>query len=46
MAEKAGQEAGLSRVRERVGQIDHDMQGLQQRFTEAQLVAQEITDNP
>ena len=42
MAEKAGQEAGLSRVRERVGQIDHDMQGLQQRFTEAQLVAQEI----
>ena len=42
MAEKAGQEAGLSRVRERVGQIDHDMQGLQQRFTEAQLVAQGI----
>ncbi len=42
IAEKAGQEAGLSRVRERVGQIDHDMQGLQQRFTEAQLVAQEI----
>ena len=41
MAEKAGQEAGLSRVRERVGQIDHGMQGLQQRFTEAQLVAQE-----
>jgi chromosome segregation protein len=39
MAEKAGQEAGLSRVRERVGHIDHDMQGLQQRFTEAQLVA-------
>ena len=42
MAEKAGQEGGLSRVRERVGQIDQDMQGLQQRFTEAQLVAQEI----
>jgi chromosome segregation protein len=42
MAEKAGQEAGLSRVRERVGQIDHDMQGLQQRFTEAQLVVQGI----
>ncbi|HLA61898.1 MAG TPA: chromosome segregation protein SMC, partial [Nitrospiraceae bacterium] len=42
MAEKAGQEAGLSRVRERVGHIDHDMQGLQQRFTEAQLVAQGI----
>ena len=42
IAEKAGQEAGLSRVRERVGQIDHEMQELQQRFTEAQLVAQEI----
>ena len=42
MAEKAGQEAGLSRVSERVGQIDHGMQELQQRFTEAQLVAQEI----
>ena len=41
MAEKAGQEAGLSRVRERVGQIDHGMQGLQQRFTEAQLLAQQ-----
>jgi chromosome segregation protein len=42
MAEKAGQEAGLSRVRERVRQIDHGMQGFQQRFTEAQLVAQEM----
>jgi chromosome segregation protein len=42
IAEKAGQEAGLSRVRERVGQIDHGMQELQQRFTEAQLVAQGI----
>jgi chromosome segregation protein len=42
MAEKAGQEAGLSRVRERVGQIDQGMQGLQQRFTEAQLVVQGI----
>jgi len=42
LGEKAGQEAGLSRVRERVGQIDHDTQGLQQRFTEAQLVAQGI----
>ena len=41
-AEKIGQETGLSRVRERVGQIDHDMQGLQQRLTEAQLVAQGI----
>jgi chromosome segregation protein len=40
-AEKAGQGAELSRVHERVGQIDHDMQGLQQRFTEAQLMAQE-----
>jgi chromosome segregation protein len=42
MAEKAGQEAGLSSVRERVRQIDDGMQGLQQRYTEAQLVAQEI----
>ncbi len=42
IAEKAGQEAGVSRVRERMGQIDHDMQGLQQRLTEAQLVAQGI----
>jgi len=42
MAEKTGQEAELSRVRERVGRIDDGMQGLQQRFTEAQLVAQEI----
>ena len=42
IAEKAGQEAALSRARERVGQIDHNMHGLQQRFTEAQLVAQEI----
>ena len=42
IAEKAGQEAGLSRVCERVGQIDHGMQGLQQQFTEAQLVAQGI----
>jgi chromosome segregation protein len=42
MAEKAGQEAGLSRVRERVGQIDDDMQGFQQRITAAQLVAQGI----
>lgn len=42
MAEKAGQDAEVGRVRERVGQIDQDMQGLQQRFTEAQLVAQEI----
>jgi chromosome segregation protein len=40
-AEKVGQEAGLNRVRERVEQIDHGMQGLQQRFTEARLVAQE-----
>jgi chromosome segregation protein len=42
MAEKAGQEGELSRVRERVGQIDQDKQGLQERFTEAQLVAQDI----
>ncbi len=42
VAEKEGQEAGLSRVRERVEQIDHDMQGLLQRLTEAQLVAQGI----
>lgn len=42
MAEKAGQEAEVGRVRDRVGQIDQDTQGLQQRFTEAQLVAQEI----
>jgi len=42
LREKGGQEAGLSRVRERVGQIDGDMQGLQQRLTEAQLVAQGI----
>lgn len=42
IAEKAGQDTGLSHVRERVRQIDHGMQGLQQRFTEAQLVAQDI----
>ena len=42
IAEKTSQEGGVSRVRERVGQIDHDMQGLQQRLTEAQLVAQGI----
>jgi chromosome segregation protein len=42
IAEKAGQDAGLSHVRARVGEIDHGMQGLQQRFTEAQLVAQDI----
>ena len=42
MAEKAGQEAGLNRVHERVRQIDHDMQEIQQRCTEAQLVAQGI----
>ncbi|TMQ31036.1 MAG: chromosome segregation protein SMC [Nitrospirae bacterium] len=42
LREKGGQEAGLSRVREGVGQIDGDMQGLQQRLTEAQLVAQGI----
>ena len=42
MAEKAGQEAGLNRVRERMTQIDHEMQGLQHRLTEAQLATQEI----
>ena len=41
-AEKTGQEAGLGRVRERVAEIDHAMQELQQRLTEAQLVAQGI----
>ncbi len=38
--EKAGQEAVLSRVRERAGQINDNMQGLQQQLTEAQLLAQ------
>jgi chromosome segregation protein len=42
IAEKTGQEAAVSRVRERVAQIDHGMQGLQHRLTEAQLVAQGI----
>jgi chromosome segregation protein len=42
MAEKAGQETGLNRVHERVRQIDLHMQELQQRCTEAQLVAQDI----
>jgi chromosome segregation protein len=42
IAEKTGQEAAVSRVRERVAQIDHGMQGLQQRLTGAQLVAQGI----
>ncbi|MDP3597533.1 MAG: hypothetical protein Q8S75_11115, partial [Nitrospirota bacterium] len=42
MAEKAGQEGELTRARERVGQIDQDKQGLQERFTEAQLVAQNL----
>ena len=42
MAEKVGQEGELTRVRERVGQIDQDKQGLQERFTEAQLVAQDL----
>ncbi|GBL39310.1 chromosome partition protein Smc [Nitrospirota bacterium] len=42
MAEKIGQEAVVGRVRDRVVQIDQDTQRLQQRFTEAQLVAQEI----
>jgi chromosome segregation protein len=42
MGEKASQEAGLTRVRERVRQIDQDTQGLQQRCTEAQLAAQDI----
>jgi chromosome segregation protein len=41
-AEKTGQDAGLSQVRERVEQIESGMHDLQQRFTEAQLVAQEI----
>ena len=42
LGEKAGQETGLSHVRERVRRIDHAMQGLQQRLTEAQLAAQGI----
>jgi chromosome segregation protein len=42
MAEKAGQEAGLHSVRERMRQIDDGMRGLQQRVTEAQLVVQDI----
>jgi chromosome segregation protein len=42
MAEKAGQEAGLHSVRERMRQIDDSMRGLQQRVTEAQLVVQDI----
>jgi chromosome segregation protein len=42
MAEQVGQEALVGRVRDQVVQIDQDTQGLQQRFTEAQLVAQEI----
>ena len=42
LAEKTGQETGLSRVRERAEQVDQGLQGLQQRYTEAQLVAQEI----
>jgi chromosome segregation protein len=42
VAEKTGQEAGLSRMRERTGQIDCDMQDFQQRLTEAQLTVQAI----
>ena len=42
MAEKAGQEAGLNRVRERMTQLDREMQELQHRLTEAQVATQEI----
>lgn len=40
MAEKNGQEAGLGRVRERLGQIDHNVRALQERVTEARLTAE------
>ncbi len=40
IAEKAGQEASLQAVRERLRQIDSGMQGLQQRLTESQLTVQ------
>lgn len=39
-AEKGGQEAGLGRVRERLEQIDHNVRTLQERVTEARLVAE------
>ncbi len=40
IAEKDGQEAGLGRVRERLGQIDEDARTLQERVTEARLAAE------
>lgn len=42
IAEKAGQEKALQAVRARLQQIDQDMQGLQQRLTEAQVAVQGI----
>lgn len=42
IGEKTGQENRVAAVRTRMGQMDHDMQGLQQRLTEAQLAVQEV----
>lgn len=42
IAEKAGQDKALQAVRDRLLQIDHDMQGLQQCLTEAQVTVQGI----
>lgn len=40
ISEKSGQERSLAQVRARVGQIDENVRGLQQRLTAAQLVVQ------
>lgn len=40
IGEKAGQEAGLGLVRERLGQIDQQIRVLQDRLTEARLAAE------
>jgi chromosome segregation protein len=42
IAEKNGQEGTLQAVRARVGQLDHGIQALQQRLTEAQLSVQGV----
>jgi chromosome segregation protein len=42
MSEKVGQETGLGHVQARLSQIDHKVQVLQQRVTEAQLTAQGV----
>jgi len=42
IAEKTGQEGALSAVRTRLVQVDHKMQGAQQRLTDAQLTVQDI----